>query len=76
VCKPEPVSPKTEDRFDENVLRKKEIIERLQNCKRVRITDFPYNKFGWGKVIIAVPGHVLIWFPSAHTHLCFLREPV
>jgi hypothetical protein len=73
-CEPEPVSTKTEDRFDENVIRKNTILEKIKSCRRIRITSSPYKDWGYGKVIIAVPEQVLIWFPDVHCHLCFLKE--
>lgn len=74
---PEPVEqPVYEDRFDENVIRKNTIFEKIKNCRRIRISTPPYKDWGFGKVIICVPGHILIWFSDVSSHLCFLREEV
>ena len=65
-----------EDRFSDEAIRKQTILNKLKSCRRLRITTPPYNHWGWGKVIIAVEGNVLLWFPDVHCHLCFLREEV
>jgi hypothetical protein len=73
-CDPPEPAAHQEDRFSEETLRKQSTLQQLKTCRRVRITDPPYNNWGYGKIIIAVPGQILLWFPEKFCHLCFLKE--
>ena len=69
---PQPVE--SNDRFSHESLRKEKTFDSIKNCRRIRLSDPKYKEWGFGKIIIAVPNQVLIWFPDVNSHLCFTKD--
>lgn len=69
-------SDKSAERFSDESMKKLDLLNSIKNCRRIRLTDPKYKDFGYGKIIIATPDQMLMWFPDVHSHLCFTKEPI